>query len=165
MNVARLLLLYDLCGHTFQQQKSILSSNLDIPIPFKGNPGDFHPLCDHDSCRVFLNTKENIVYKLYDSNEFCHNYELIQQWNALPEVSLSELTKDGRILLLKYKYIVGSHHPSNLAHFIGPGVIVSSYDNADATKTEYTSDTQCSVIYTYNAQSKIEPCKMSSMTG
>ena len=100
------------------------TTNLDgppeCPIPKEDMMGQwgYRPLEDKNH-RVFTN--DLYVFKLYDTQmeEVFHVNKSLLETAGLEDVSVTDLSIDGRLQMLKYKFISGSHAPIKIGDFRG----------------------------------------------
>ena len=98
------------------------TTNLDgppeCPIPKEDMVGGYRPL-EEKNHRVF--TDSVYVFKLYDTQmeEVFHVNKSLLETAGLEDVSVTDLSIDGRLQMLKYKFIHGNHEPIRIGDFRG----------------------------------------------
>ena len=80
--------------------------------------GCYRPL-EEKNHRVF--TDSVYVFKLYDTQmeEVFHVNKSLLETAGLEDVSVTDLSIDGRLQMLKYKFIRGNHEPIRIGDFRG----------------------------------------------
>ena len=91
----------------------------ECPIPKEDMVG-YRPL-EKNNHRVFTDDTETYVFKLYDTQmeELFHVNRVLLETAGLKDVSVTDLSIDGRLQMLQYRFIRGNHEPISVGDFRG----------------------------------------------